>query len=378
MCQPKAKGGKRCAAHMSGSMASVSMASAMSGIKEEFVRKVFSALNKEGKHLPIPSEEEIVAFARNNQFISRHDVTIPDNMRAKLVKQWQKAEQENPSGGTFHAWKHTLVESVVRWRRTASVAALGGVIAFTSACSGGAINNDNSPVPTNSPTSISQSATPSAEPSPSATVTNQIGKPSALGEEVQAPYGNYRKSVLAPNDPALAFKPGLIDPGTATVSPQEAHQAQVTILNFMAEEGIDSAVNGGGQSVDDWWAKNKDKIHPDYQGQILGSMKEGKSFIMNESWQSAYGDKYRYRTDPAQPRIYDRTIKPTVIWELSPGTVAVEAEVSYKIPVTPGVGKTGTGVQTSAGTMTFSATKDAASGKWLIDGFDHKMETTEG
>lgn len=374
MCQPKAKGGKRCAAHMSGSMASVSMASAMSGIKEEFVRKVFSMLNKEGKHLPLPSEEEIVAFARNNQFISRHDVTIPDNMRAKLVKQWQKAEQESPSGGTFHAWKHTLVESVVRWRRTASVAALGGVLAFTSACSGGAINNDNSPVPTSSPTSISQSATPSAPP---AEIPSGIGTPAPTGVAVSNSKGSYLQSTISDDDPAMQVDPSKVDPSLSSTDPADIQAAQKTIVKFTAEEGIDSTLNGGGDNVDQWWEKNKSRLAPAYHSDMLGTLKEGKPFVMNEKWQEAYEGKYSYITDAKKPRIYDRKITPTVLWSPTPGTVAIQMDVEYKMPVKPGVGKTGTGIQTTAGTMTYSATKDA-NGNWLIDGYDHNMKTTEG
>lgn len=379
MCQTKAKGGKRCAAHMSGSMASVSMASVMSGIKEEFVRKVFSMLNKEGKHLPMPSEEEIVAFARNNQFISRHDVTIPDNMRAKLVKQWQKAELESPSGGTFHAWKHTLVESVVRWRRTASVAALGGVLAFTSACSGGAINNENSPVPTSSPTSISQSATPapSASAAPTSTIPANIGTPAPTGAAVTNAKGSYLQSTISPDDPAMKVNPGILDSSVQTMDPAEVQAAQQSIVKFTAEEGLDSELNGGGANVDQWWEKNKSKLSPTYHTEMLATLKEGKPFVMNEKWQEAYAGKYGYATSADKPRIYDRVINPRTVWSPSPGTVAVQMDVSYSMPVNPGVGKTGTGIQTTSGTMTYSATKDA-NGNWLIDGYDHDMKTTEG
>jgi hypothetical protein len=353
------------------------MGSIMSGIKEEFVRKVFSALNKEGKHLPMPSEEEIVAFARNNQFISRHDVTIPDNMRAKLVKQWQKAEMERPSGGTFHAWKHTLVESVVRWRRTAAVATLGGVLAFTSACSGGAINNDNSPAPTSSPTSISQTATPSASPSASASVPAAIGTPAPTAGVVTTSKGSYLQSTISPDDPAMKVNQSIVDPSVQSMDPADLQAAQQSVVKFTAEEGIDSTLNGGGENTDQWWEKNKSKLSPTYHTEMLQTLKEGKPFVMNENWQNSYDGKYQYITSADKPRIYDRVITPKAIWSPSAGTVAVQMEVSYKMPVKPGVGKTGTGIQSTAGTMTYSATKDA-NGNWLIDGYDHEMKTTEG
>ena len=157
--------------------------------------------------------------------------------------------------------------------------------------------------------------------------------------------------------------------------------AQQAIVSFIAEQGIDSPLNGGLMTRDDWWAKNKKYFHPDYHDNMYQDISEGKLVVLQETWQKEkYGDAYHYVTSPDQPRIYNRTIKPTVLWLVEPNykTVALEAEVSYDMPVVPNVGLTGTGVQKSSGTMTFSATKDATTGKWLIDGYDHKMNTTEG
>lgn len=379
MCQPKDKGGKRCAAHMSGSLAAVSMASIISGIKEDFVRKVFSALNKEGKHLPIPSEEEIVAFARNNQFISRHDVTIPEDKRAMLVKRWQKAEMEQPSGGTFHAWKHTMVESIVRWRRTASVVTLGGVIAFTSACSGGSMG-DNSPTPTNSPTSISQSATPSSSADePAGKVPEGFGVAAPAGKKIESPNGSYTQSTISDDDPAMKLNPGIIDPSATHINQAELEDAQKFVVKFTAEEGIDSRLNGDNDDVDGWWAANKDKIDPSYQDALLSEMKDKKAFVVNEKWRDTeYQGKYDYVTHPAKTRIYDRQITTSGIWEPKPGTIAVELQVSYKIPVKPNVGITGTGVQTTNGTMIYAVTKDPATGNWRFNGYQHNIKTVQG
>lgn len=380
MCQPKDKGGKRCAAHMSGSMATVSMASTMSGIKESFVRSVFSALNKEGKHLPQPSEEEIVAFARNNQFISRHDVTIPDNKRAMLVKRWQKAEMETPSGGTFHAWKHTLVESVVRWRRSFAAVGLAGAVAFTSACSGGATVPDNSSsAPTNSPTSISQTATPSA--SPSASVDPNLGAPAPAGDVVKTKYGSYLRTTISNDDPAMKVNNAIVDPSASgKYSPADITAAQQTVSKFIAEEAIDSPVNGGGESVDDWWAKNNSRIAPEYKAELLPNMKSGDAFVMNEKWQQEkYAGKYQYIYSETEPRVYNRKITPNAITLAGDNTsLAITSDVSYNMKAKPNVGEGKTGTQISVGTMAFAVRKDTASGKWLITGFSHNMNTTEG
>lgn len=378
MCKSTDEGGKRCAAHMSGSLAAVTMASIISGIKEDFVRKVFSALNKEGKHLPMPSEEEIVAFARNNQFISRHDVTIPENKRAMLVKRWQKAEMERPSGGTFHAWKHTMVESIVRWRRSATVFGIGSVLAFTSACSGGTLN-DNSPAPTNSPTSISQSADPSVtNEEPAGPIPTDFGVPAPAGKKVESPNGSYIQSTISDDDPAMKLDPALVHSSLSSTDPAELESAQKFIVKFTAEEGIDSRLNGDSEDPEGWWAEHKSKIAPEYQDTVYNHLKKRESFVLTEAWQkNDYQGKYDYRTSPNKTRIYDRSLKPKVLWSPAPGSIAVEMDVSYKIPVKPNVGVTGTGVQTTKGTMSYAVAKDAQ-GNWVITGYQHKLETIQG
>lgn len=189
---------------------------------------------------------------------------------------------------------------------------------------------------------------------------------------------SYMQSTIAEDDPAAVLKPGLADRETAaSLTPEELQAAVATIVKFTAEEGIDSTLNGGLETPDQWWDRNKHRIHPDYHDDIYRNLTSEGTFLQRETWQKEYGGKYRYITAADKTRIYNRNIKVTKVWSLSPGNVAVKMELNYEMLATPNVGKTGSGIQPTSGTMAYSATKDG-SGKWLIDGYDHEMYTTQG
>lgn len=266
-------------------------------------------------------------------------------------------------------------------RRVASIAAFVGILAFTSAC--GSTNVGNGPVveaPSTSPTVV-ETAPATETPTPSATGNFFVGTPAPTGERVTAPHGDYLQSIMPSNDPAMSLVSTTLHESVASMDQLELILAQQTIITFIAEQGIDSPLNGGVMTVDEWWVKNKDKINPTYQGKVYQNLKEGDPFVMNEKWQQEkkYGGKYQYATSPDKPRIYDRIITPKFVWKVE-GTevIAVEADVSYTMPVVPGIGETKSGIQTTSGTMSYSVVKDPATGKWLIDGYHHEMQTIEG
>jgi hypothetical protein len=184
---------------------------------------------------------------------------------------------------------------------------------------------------------------------------------------------------MSPEDPAMKLNPAVLDATAKKANQADVLEAQKFAVSFMAEQGIDSPLNGDGMTSEEWFAKNESKLSSAYKEEFRQSLNEGKPFVLNEKWQKEkYNGKYHYLTSPDKPRIYDRKITPTKVWVLDNGSVAVEASVSYKMPVTPKVGETGTGVQTTAGTMTYAVAKDPATGKLLIDGYQHNMTTTEG
>lgn len=176
----------------------------------------------------------------------------------------------------------------------------------------------------------------------------------------------------------MVLNPEIVDPETtAGLTPEDLQAALAAIVKFTAEEGIDSTLNGGLETPDQWWARNKHRIHPDFEHDIYENIISGGSFLQAETWQKEYGGSYKYITAADRTRIYNRSITAKTLWCLYPGTVAVEMDVNYEMLATANIGRTGSGIQPSYGTMTYSATRDG-SGTWLIDGWDNAMKTTEG
>jgi hypothetical protein len=264
------------------------------------------------------------------------------------------------------------------WKKTASVATFVGILAFASAC--GSSDKFNTPIPETASASASPTIAETTIPTPTGpALPAGIGTPAPTGKLVSAPNGDYLQSTIKSDDPALQLNLAIMDASAQALRHADVLEAQKTAVSFMAEQGIDSPLNGGGISVDEWWAKNKDQIDPAYQDEIHTALSEGKPVILNEKWQQGkYGDKYRYITSPDKSRIYNRVITPKKVWVLENGSIAVQADISYNIPVTPGVGLRGTGIQTTSGVMAYSVTKDPATGKWLIDGYDNNVNTIEG
>lgn len=274
-----------------------------------------------------------------------------------------------------------MISTATRLRRNtfATLLALstGGLLG------GCAASADQSPEPVASATEagpaavVTESASPSAADEPAGSVPDGFGIPAPAGKPVISPNGSYMQSTISEDDPAMQLNPGLVDPSANEYPPADLEAAQRSIIRFMAEEMIDSRLNGDSDDVDAWWESNKHKFDPAQPG-LLEALAAGEGVIMREQWQKEqYGDKYDYITSPDKVRIYDRVINPTRVWSPSPGTIAVEAQVSYKIPVVPGVGLTGTGTQTTSGTMSVAVNKDA-NGNWLIDGMNTEAETIQG
>lgn len=159
MCQTKKKGGKRCARHMNGSVASVRTCVILTGVEESFVGKVFSSLKQEGKDLPSPEKEDVVSYAKAKQFEAKFDPNIPNTKRKSLIQRWIRAEEDTPDGGTMHAWRNLVPATITRYN-VKSVAA-AGILASSLLLAGCGPANDNTATPPPSPTESSVIATPS-------------------------------------------------------------------------------------------------------------------------------------------------------------------------------------------------------------------------
>jgi hypothetical protein len=194
--------------------------------------------------------------------------------------------------------------------------------------------------------------------------------------------GQYLQTTMNESDPAWNLNPAIVDANAVTIDPAVLLEGYRYILTFMAEEGIDSPLNGGGVTPAEWYAENESKIREIYRGDVRNEVEEeGKHFVLTEShWQGAekYAGAYSYVYDPSRPRLLSRVIRPTNVWQVDSDalSVAVKADVNYEMAVLPKPGTTEELVQPTNGSMTYSAALEP-DGKWRIEGYDHDIKTTE-
>lgn len=364
MCQSTKQGGKRCAAHMHGSTATVTMTSIVTSTAADIVRKIFTGLRKEGKNLPAPSQAEIIALAENNKMMARFDPTIPDSRRNSLTKRWESAKTETPDGGTFHAWRHTLGETIrsgfMNSRKTFAAVGIAGTLLFASACSGGNMPHDPSSAPVTSPTTISTSASPTA--------TAPVVKGLPTKGVADTGKGKYLQTTIADTDPAMKYDPSLATPtATKMYSAKDLAEVQKKAVKFMAEEGIDSTANDGNGEA--WWAVHGTDFSPSLQVQAHEGIVKQTGIIATDA---VLGGKYTYDYNANKPRIENRNLTVTKIDVLPSGAIAVHAKAQYDINVIDNATKEHTKI-TGVAVMAYSYVRDSTTQKWVISGYQNQF-----
>lgn len=379
MCQTLAQGGKRCDTHKDGSKATVSLTSIIADVQEKIVRKVFTSLKKEGKGLDNPEKEEVVSYAETGKFLTKHDPNIPERQKKTIMNQFEKAKEEEPSGPLFHAWKHTLPETLRRTRKSLMAVGLAGAIMATSACGGGGsgVNVDSSAPNTTSAPSISAPANPSPQASPSVSPGSIINGIPTLTSVENDGKGEYIKTTLADDDPSLKYNPEIVDAGASNLfSPEEISDAQKTAMKFVAEETIDSSLNGNPSNVDKWWKANKDKFEPTQQGVFLADLNgsdTSKALVLKGDFRQG---KYDLNYGPDKTHVLSRTITPTHVYGGVNGQyklVRFDAKANFSLAANVD-GKVVN--ENIVGDISYTLTKDASSGKWLISGYTNTFNIT--
>lgn len=370
MCKVGGGPENRCDTHKDGSKATIKLTTLISNVHEKVVRTVFKDLKKEGKGLPAPEKDEVVGYNNTGIWLTKHNANIPDRQKQTIMNQFERAKEEKPSGPLFHAWKHTMPEVMRRTRKTLMATGLAGALVLTSACAGSNGGNIDS-TPTNSPTSISAPATPSPVASASATpgsVINGIPTKKELGSDAN---GEYIQTTIAPDDPAFTYDPAVVE-STATerFSPEEIKEAHRVAVEYSVE-AIDSPMNGSAgdkETVDKWWAANKDRFDPSYQAEIYNdavSNDPNKPVVYKGTHRDGYG--LQYGSDVTH--ITNRDIQTTKIHagELNGRTaIAVSLQSNFSSAVEVDGKKA---QENTVGMLRYTLVKDPASGKFLITGY---------
>lgn len=330
------KGGKenRCFIHKMGTKAAIAMAIYMTDLPESHVSQTAKELKKEGKGLPTPNKEEVEAFTRSQQFMSRHDPAIPDSERKTMERRWGAAREEKPDGATYYSWTRTPVESVVRWskkwKRTAMAGMAAGSIVVMSAC--GSTPPDNNQPPISTPTSVTQTVAPTESPAP--TVKPSETAPSASmtplqkkqaeglekaglevsGQKQTNKDGSYTQVTVKKNSDLATF-----DASKHTTkalpsgwSKKDASDAQEFASNFLMKNVIDSPSRGDGAKVVENAEKASPNFSKDYRKELTDIAKSDQSFLLYRTWSEndpEWSDKgYKLKQDGGS-RILDSNIK---------------------------------------------------------------------
>lgn len=256
----------------------------------------------------------------------------------------------------------------------ASPAAAGVLVAAVvslSACSGEPASSESS-----------GTASESVQAAPKTVEVTATATSTPTGTIINTSKGSY----LQVKVPDIVIDPAIIHADTfAHFDAAEIESGTDFLIDFMVKQGIDSPANGGGQTIDAWFAENQNLIAPRYREQFLSELHAAKSssgaLIITEGWHAEYGGAYQYIYSTSVPRIRDLSITPTLVWaavDSMPAALSIEANVSYTMEAVPGVGKTGTGQQVTTGTLAYSASRSPETGQWQIAGWQHDFDTIEG
>jgi hypothetical protein len=268
-------------------------------------------------------------------------------------------------------------EKMKSFHRVSLTAVLAASALMATGCSGAGVQAAAGPATAASTAPTAAAQTSSAPAAPTAALPAGIIAKGVANDGV----GDYLQTSLADTDPAMQYNPAITDDAAkAHYSAAELADAQKVIVRFMAEEVIDSTLNGG-KDIDGWWAAHKDQIHPGNQimlDAIKADTDGTKPVVIREAWM-ATKPGYSYLHGATTPRIKSRAITPTKLFYGESATlqgVCLDANASWSMQVTGG---SHGGVQSSTATISLTAAKDPADGnKWKIAGWKINYNTTDG
>lgn len=241
-----------------------------------------------------------------------------------------------------------------------------------SGCEGSVTISPSGSATSSASESVASSPAPSVSATPAGDVAGAVinGLPTKK-ELAKDANGSFIQTTISADDPAMKYDASVVDPNvTEAYTEEEVLAAQQFIVKFIAEEGLDSTLNGTKTNieiVDAWWAANKDKIDPTEEGFY-------EKLVANDN---VYMPVYRYTGKKSElisgdnvTHVNSRKIK---ISAIKAGFLEgkqrlgfnVKTETVYNILMD---GKKT--VNSSNGDFIFTLTKDE-SGKWLISGYQN-------
>lgn len=179
-------------------------------------------------------------------------------------------------------------------------------------------------------------------------------------------HGEYLQTTILDDDPAMQLNENIIDDEVKEIySDAKILKAQQTVIKFIAEETIDSRIQGGG-NVNEWLTNNKTRFTEPYLLEARKAIEDPNGgFLINNPEREKAGYDLAY--DPDDIRISYRIITPTSITLASGDRPLVEADIEYGI-------KTNDGKQeVASGTVSYAVTENQ-NGDWLISGYKNSVK----
>lgn len=257
-----------------------------------------------------------------------------------------------------------------RLQKATAVAGVATMLFMVTSCSAG---NQNAASTDGSSTSSSEANRSAAKPGD---VIKGIPTKTELANNGK---GDYIQTTISDDDPAMKFNPALVTTPEASklFTNTEMEEAQKFAMRYIAEEAIDSQINDNStdtKNIDDWWAKNKDKMAPQYQEEFLATLKSEdltKALVFRTNFR-----KYSLDYGKDKARVFNRKL---TVDKIQGGTVkgmnVLVFDASGSFSMSAVVGGKVKPEDTSA-TFKLGVLKDPATGKWVIGGVQNTFKTT--
>lgn len=269
-------------------------------------------------------------------------------------------------------------------RKTLGAVVAASVIIALSACGvddGKAQAEPDAQPSTAAITSATATATPSATAKTGVKAGDAINGLPTKTELANDGKGDYIQTTIAPDDPALTYNPAIVSQEEPSLfSEEEIKDAQKFVMTFLAEEGFDSILNDNPSDPkvqDAWWAKNKDKIDPSYQAELLADLKANdpnKPMVFRGQFRQDRANKYNLVHGSDATRVYSRKITPNeIVTGVRNGQklIGIHSDVEFSMNAVVD-GKTV--VEATSGTAGYTVTQ-SPEGKWLITGYKSNYTT---
>lgn len=217
-------------------------------------------------------------------------------------------------------------------------------------------------------------------PAPTETIAPPVKKINGvptLPDVVNNGRGDYLQSTILSNDPAMKYNPKLTDEEATTLANSnniDLASMQASIVKFVAEEGLDSTLNGGGD-VDAWWTKHKDAIAPESQESILSKLKSNDGVNTLVALGTPRVGKYDFTYDKNKTRMAQRSIiiNSIKLQNASTKEFSISITALYVMNITQNNRE---GVENDEAKLNFIVRPGAVVNQWFITGYDNKYKTT--